>query len=118
MYLNGNCHRSDGPAVIYYWKNGSIIEERWYLNDELHRTDGPATIYYKEGGSVESEHWYLNDEYIIPKEHLTPTPKTEEEKIELINEIAFVKENNDYVFIKEWLKRDKEFYEKYRMLIG
>ena len=73
--------------------------------------------YYREDGSVEEEHWYLNGKYIDPEEHLIPTPKTEEEKIELINEFVFVKKNNNYIFIKEWLKRDKEFYDKYRMLI-
>ena len=101
----------------HYREDGSIEAEEWHLNDKLHRTDGPAVIYYGRDGSVEKKYWFLNGKQIIPKEYLIPTPKTEEEKIELVNEIAFIKEGNDYIFIKEWLKRDKEFYDKYRVLI-
>jgi len=49
-YLNGELHRTDGPAVEY--ANGT---KSWYLNGELHRTDGPAVEY-----SSGSKHWYLN----------------------------------------------------------
>ena len=38
-YLDGQYHRSDGPASAY--NNG--IEE-WWFNGELHRSDGPAII--------------------------------------------------------------------------
>ena len=116
-YLNGEYHRDGGPAYIDYREDGSIIEKKWYLNGKRHRIDGPALIFYKKDGSVNSKCWFLNDKRIIPEKHLTSTPKTEEEKIELINEFVFIKENNDYIFIKEWLKKDKEFYKKYRMLI-
>ena len=116
-YLNGKLHKTDGPAAIYYRRNGSIGMEGWYLNGELNRIDGPAFIYYRRNGSVKTESWYLNDEYIDPEENLIPIPKTEEEKIELINEIAFIKDGNGCIFIKEWLRSDKEFYDKYRMLI-
>jgi hypothetical protein len=50
-YLNGNLHRTDGPAVEY--ADGSKF---WYLNGNLHRTDGPA-MEYADG----SKEWYLND---------------------------------------------------------
>ena len=39
-YLNGELHRTDGPAIEY--KNGS---KEWWQNDKLHRTDGPANEY-------------------------------------------------------------------------
>ena len=39
-YLNGELHRTDGPAVIT-----SDGFEYWYLNGKLHRTDGPAIIH-------------------------------------------------------------------------
>ena len=116
-HLNDKRHRTDGPAYIYYREDGSVESEHWYLNSQYHRADGPAVIYYREGGSVEVEYWYLNDEYIDPEQHLTQVPKTEEEKMELINEIVFIKEDDDYILIIEWLKRDKDFYEKYRVLI-
>jgi hypothetical protein len=50
-YLNGKCHRTDGPAIE--WPDGS---KYWYLNGRLHRTDGPA-IELATG----SKYWYLND---------------------------------------------------------
>ena len=49
-WLNGQRHRADGPAVIY--DDGSQF---WYLNGQLHRTDGPAEIWY-DG----SQFWWLN----------------------------------------------------------
>ena len=107
-HLNGKVHRTDGPALIRFGMNSSVRVKCWFLNGNLHRTDGPAVINYNKNGGIETEHWYLNDKHVIPEKHLMPMPKTEEEKIELINE---------FVFIKEWLKRDKDFYEKYRVLI-
>jgi hypothetical protein len=49
-YLDGKCHREDGPAVEF--ADGS---KRWYLNGKLHREDGPA-IELANG----SKFWYLN----------------------------------------------------------
>ena len=115
--LNGKYYRTNGPAIVRYRKDGSVEEEHWYSNNEFHRTDGPAIVYYRKNGSVSSGYWFLNGSRIKPEQHLIQVPKTEEEKIELINEFVFIKENNNYIFIKEWLKRDKEFYKKYRMLI-
>jgi hypothetical protein len=36
-YLNGQYHRTDGPAVEF--ADGG---KGWYLNGQCHRTDGPA----------------------------------------------------------------------------
>ena len=36
-YLNGNLHRTDGPAMVY--ADGT---KSWYINGVKHRTDGPA----------------------------------------------------------------------------
>jgi hypothetical protein len=76
-YLNGLCHRLDGPAIEFmngnkYWfldgrchrENGPAVEfngdRYWYLNGELHRVDGPA-VEYHNGYKM----WYLNGiEYI------------------------------------------------------
>ena len=57
--LNGNYHRTDGPAVIY--PNGY---QAWYLNGKRHRTDGPAVIY---GNGA--QRWCLNDKEMTEKEH-------------------------------------------------
>ena len=48
--LNGQLHRTDGPAIER--ANGT---KYWYLNDQLHRTDGPA-VELADG----SKEWFLN----------------------------------------------------------
>jgi hypothetical protein len=72
--LDGQRHRTDGPAVIWangtqaWWLNGqrhrtagpAVIHSdgtrHWWLNGQLHRTNGPAVI-WADG----TQHWYLND---------------------------------------------------------
>ena len=55
-------HReNDLPAVIWYYNNGNIEEERWYQNGKLHRIDGPAFIWYHKDGHIFHKLWYLND---------------------------------------------------------
>ena len=49
-YLNGRCHRENGPAIEY--ANGN---KWWFLNDILHREDGPA-IEFANGDRL----WYLS----------------------------------------------------------
>jgi hypothetical protein len=66
-YQNGKPHREDGPAIIFYGEDGSIIEEYWHVAGRLHRTDGPATFrlsgnaavfsYYLEGKKYTKEQW-------------------------------------------------------------
>jgi len=48
-YLNGKCHREDGPAV-----ETSRGDKSWYLMGKLHREEGPA-IEWANGHKV----WYL-----------------------------------------------------------
>jgi hypothetical protein len=50
-YLNGVCHRTDGPACE--WVNGN---KSWYVNGQHHRTDGPASEF--AGGKS----WWLNNQ--------------------------------------------------------
>ena len=57
-YLNGKCHREDGPAVEY--ADGG---KEWWLNGKLHREDGPAI----DCVNVVKE-WYLNDKYFFSQE--------------------------------------------------
>jgi hypothetical protein len=57
-YLNGKCHREDGPAY-----EGADGDKEWYLNDALHREDGPA-VEYASGAKA----WYLNGEYLTEQE--------------------------------------------------
>ena len=61
-WLNGNRHRTDGPA----WE-GADGSKSWFLNGELHRIDGPA-IEEADG----SKEWCLNG-----KSHRTDGPAVE-----------------------------------------
>jgi len=68
-FLNGERHRTDGPAYISYHKNGQISYEAYFLNGKRHRTDGPAYIGYHENGQVYSEAYWINDD-IATKEQI------------------------------------------------
>jgi len=64
-FLDGKCHREDGPAVEYF--NGS---KYWYINDKLHREDGPA-IEYSNGDKC----WYLDNKKLTEAEHKAATSR-------------------------------------------
>ena len=53
-YLNGNLHRTDGPAY-----EGADGLKEWWLNGNLHRTDGPATE-WADGLKM----WFLDGEVV------------------------------------------------------
>ena len=52
-YLNGKCHREDGPAIEH-----SSGTKSWYLNGKRHREDGPAIEHFSG-----SKSWFLNGKY-------------------------------------------------------
>ena len=56
-YLNGKCHRENGPAVEQ--TNGT---KWWYLHNKLHRIDGPAV----EFASGSKEYW-INGKIVSKK---------------------------------------------------
>lgn len=41
-YLNGQFHRTDGPACQAWNPNGFKTKTQWYYQGQLHRTNGPA----------------------------------------------------------------------------
>ena len=59
-YQNGECHREDGPAILYYFESGEISLEYWFQNGKCHREDGPAYIDYYKSGKIDYEEWYLH----------------------------------------------------------
>ena len=59
--INGKLHRLNGPAIIWYNKDGDIGIEEYYKNDQLHREDGPAIIWYNTDGSIQKEFYYIED---------------------------------------------------------
>ena len=68
--LKGKLHKEDGPAYIYYHKNGSIWSKHYCINGGLHREDGPALIRYYKDGSIWDEYYYLNGVEYSKEEYL------------------------------------------------
>ncbi len=61
--MDGQIHRSDGPAVtIFAARNGKVSEEKYYDHGIAGRKNGPAEIGYGGSGRVISKSWYLNGE--------------------------------------------------------
>ena len=58
-FLNGKCHREDGPAI-----ERADGTKEWLLNGQLHREDGPA-IERADG----TKYWWLNDNHLTEEEH-------------------------------------------------
>ncbi|MHA2101642.1 MAG: hypothetical protein ACW99A_23560 [Candidatus Kariarchaeaceae archaeon] len=56
----GELHNPNGPAYIYYYKNGKIYYKQYFINGEYHREDGPAYICYHKNGQIGLELYYLN----------------------------------------------------------
>ena len=52
-YLNGVCHREDGPAIIFV--SGT---KQWYKNGKCHREDGPAIV-----DADGDKFWFLNGKW-------------------------------------------------------
>ena len=61
-------HREDGPAVIGYYKNGTVEKEYWFRDDKRHREDGPAEISYREDGTICHKSWYKEGKPYMAKE--------------------------------------------------
>jgi hypothetical protein len=58
---DGNLHREDGPAQIYYDENGNVTLEIWFEDGKRHRLDGPAGTVYDENENIEEKLWFEND---------------------------------------------------------
>jgi hypothetical protein len=62
---NDDLHSFMGqPSVIYYDKNGQVMEQYWNKKGKLHRDKNlPAYVEYYNGQILEQQ-WYKNGEYI------------------------------------------------------
>ena len=64
-HVNGQRHRTDGPAIIWYREDGETVKHAWwFLNDQLHRIDGPAEIEYLEDRTIKYQEWWLGGKKI------------------------------------------------------
>jgi len=48
----------------YFSNNGQKTSEYWSKNNQWHRDDGPAVIWYFKNGKIESKVWYKNENFI------------------------------------------------------
>lgn len=54
-------HRERGPAKItYYGDNGNIRSALFFKNGRNHRSDGPAVLVYNKDGTLRTVGWFLN----------------------------------------------------------
>jgi antitoxin component YwqK of YwqJK toxin-antitoxin module len=62
-YRNSNVqvHRTDGPAITYWYENGQKCSECFYVNGQVHRTDGPALTRWYENGQKALEEFWVRD---------------------------------------------------------
>ena len=79
--LNGKLHRSDGPAIINFNKDGSVFNDLYFKNGKLHREDDPAAIEYHNNGSILKQFFYYNgtefDPNLLPFEMPIDTEEKE-----------------------------------------
>jgi hypothetical protein len=95
--LNGQLHRTDGPAVEH--ANG---DKAWYLNDQLHRTDDPA-VEFANG----TKYWYLDG-----KVHRTDGPA-----VEHANGTNEWQLNGQELSFDQWLEANTELSDQQRVML-
>lgn len=57
-YLNGELHRENGPARVYYFWDESERFEEYFKHGKLHRDGGPAIVNFNSEGIVTKEEYY------------------------------------------------------------
>ena len=53
---------------LTHWPNGNIEYEEYLVDNKLHRTNGPARIGYYEDGSIRCESYYIDGEWLTKEE--------------------------------------------------
>jgi hypothetical protein len=96
-WLNGEQHRTDGPAVEYV--NGG---KEWYLNNQRHRIDGPAMVY--TNGDKE---WFLNDKW-----HRTDGPA-----IEYVDGYRAWYLDGSALFFDKWLEQNNILLDEEKLML-
>jgi len=61
--VNGQSHRTDGPAYISWHENGQKHSEIYLVDGKRHRIDGPAVTRWYENGQRYEEYWIHNKRY-------------------------------------------------------
>lgn len=56
-------HREDKPAIIEYYKNGTVMAKHWKYNDNYLRVNGSSLVTYHKNGRIKNEAWLDGDTY-------------------------------------------------------
>jgi len=86
-------HRTDSPASIWYYQDGSIEREYYFINDKMHRIDGPAESWYDKDGSIEREYYYINNKFY-----------NKEDYDNLINEMKSLPKSLKLTHQEQWVR--------------
>ena len=84
-YKNGKFHRKNGPASIYYYKNGYLTQKEYFFNGKRHREDGPSFIRYYRNNSIEKKEYWFNNIKFDPDDLPFELPIDTKEKQFLFN---------------------------------
>jgi len=57
---NGFTTNQHGPAAAWFWPNGTFRVLKYYVDGKCHRTDGPAIIHFDERGNVTRSQFIVN----------------------------------------------------------
>ncbi len=71
--VDGKLHRTDGPAYEYFYENGQVRSRQFRVDGKLHRTDGPAYEYFYENGQVRCREFCVDGENLTKKKFLEKT---------------------------------------------
>ena len=55
---------------ISYTKDNISLDALWIFADKLHRDNGPALIFYNKDGIIESREYYINGRRYSKEEYL------------------------------------------------
>ncbi len=69
-YINSILTRTNGPAIIEYYPNGKKKYERWFVDNKLHRENGPAEISYDKTGKEIMRAYAINNIIISEEDFL------------------------------------------------
>lgn len=87
-------HRSNGPALIHYYPDGTIAEQFWFEHGKSHNLNGPAYIVYEKDGKVHARSWYINGEFVTQKyARKSKIESKKSEKTKLLEKISEIENN-------------------------
>ena len=92
-YYHGKKYRENGPEEILYYEDGNIMGEIYCFNELCHREDGPAIIWFKKNGS-KVYYYYFNGIEFDPENLPFDLPINTKEK-EFLFKLKYGEQNDN-----------------------